>query len=215
MPVPGHKPDCETYIYKITCPDCGQLVWLFGCSCGSKVFFNEIGPPWPRHADTCWKYQIRLLLQEGKSPDQIKALIYVASSQNGDVISDEVKNYLQKISFSGSLLKNEILPSTNYTDICGTLKEIHQCNIFKRLDIPHNIFMERVLGRFGNRALSELVVQSPATRNNMIDQWTFLVETVEVDGYNLCPGMTVFATLIGERIFDGAMYWVADSIDWK
>lgn len=58
-------------------------------------------------------------------------------------------------------------------------------------------------------------VQSPAAHNNMIDQWTFLVETVEVDGYNLRPGMTVFATLIGERIFDRAMYWVADSIDWK
>ncbi len=35
-----------------TCPVCGQLVYFYANASGSRVFFDEIGPPWPKHPCT-------------------------------------------------------------------------------------------------------------------------------------------------------------------
>lgn len=49
--VPTHGPDCETGTRPADCPTCGQQVFYFSCTCGSGVFFDALGPPWPIHQD--------------------------------------------------------------------------------------------------------------------------------------------------------------------
>ena len=49
--VPTHGPDCETRTWPTGCPTCGQQVFYFSCTCGSGVFFDALGPPWPIHRD--------------------------------------------------------------------------------------------------------------------------------------------------------------------
>lgn len=44
MAVPNHGSGCVTKTYPITCKKCNQDVFYFSCSCGSKVFFDEIEP---------------------------------------------------------------------------------------------------------------------------------------------------------------------------
>lgn len=34
------------------CPVCGQLVYFYANESGSRVYFDEIGPPWPKHPCT-------------------------------------------------------------------------------------------------------------------------------------------------------------------
>jgi hypothetical protein len=34
------------------CPVCGRPVYFFANSAGSRVFFDELGPPWPKHPCT-------------------------------------------------------------------------------------------------------------------------------------------------------------------
>lgn len=34
------------------CPECGALVFFYQNASGSKVFFDDIGPPWPKHPCT-------------------------------------------------------------------------------------------------------------------------------------------------------------------
>src|SRR5690606_17686842 len=37
------------------CPHCKEPVFFFSCDCGSKVFFDDLGDPWPIHdCDTSW-----------------------------------------------------------------------------------------------------------------------------------------------------------------
>ena len=49
--VPTHGPGCETTTWPTDCPTCGQPVFYFSCTCGSGVFFDALGPPWPIHRD--------------------------------------------------------------------------------------------------------------------------------------------------------------------
>lgn len=41
--------DCVSKTFPIRCKICGKEVFYYSCTCGSKVFFDELGPPWPKH----------------------------------------------------------------------------------------------------------------------------------------------------------------------
>ncbi len=64
------------------CPTCKKDIFYFECSCGSRVFFDKLGPPWPVH--DC-EY----------SPKPDNALIYIKQGmekvkldQHSDAIAD-------------------------------------------------------------------------------------------------------------------------------
>jgi len=49
MSVPTHGPFCQTLIYDTVCWSCQEEIYVFQCSCGSVVLFDECNPPWPKH----------------------------------------------------------------------------------------------------------------------------------------------------------------------
>ena len=51
--VPTHGPWCTARTWPTDCSICGQEVFYFSCGCGSEVFFDQLGRPWPihRHGD--------------------------------------------------------------------------------------------------------------------------------------------------------------------
>lgn len=40
--------------YRIKCRGCGQLVFFYRNQAGSRVFFDSLGAPWPKHGCTAW-----------------------------------------------------------------------------------------------------------------------------------------------------------------
>jgi DNA-directed RNA polymerase subunit RPC12/RpoP len=50
LPAPTHGPGCETLFFRpARCQDCNQIVYFWGCSCGSRVLFDATEKPWPKH----------------------------------------------------------------------------------------------------------------------------------------------------------------------
>ncbi|CAA9367467.1 MAG: hypothetical protein AVDCRST_MAG93-8094, partial [uncultured Chloroflexia bacterium] len=50
MGAPTHKPGCETLFFRpARCQPCDQIVYFWGCSCGSRVLFDSTEKPWPKH----------------------------------------------------------------------------------------------------------------------------------------------------------------------
>jgi len=46
---PTHGWWCNARTYPTRCRHCGAKVFYFSCDCGSKVFFDSLGWPWPVH----------------------------------------------------------------------------------------------------------------------------------------------------------------------
>lgn len=44
-----HGPYCNSITFPTRCRFCGSEVFFFSCDCGSRVFFDELGYPWPIH----------------------------------------------------------------------------------------------------------------------------------------------------------------------
>ena len=40
---------CNTKTFPTNCRYCSQRIFFFSCDCHSRVFFDELGPPWPIH----------------------------------------------------------------------------------------------------------------------------------------------------------------------
>lgn len=51
MAVPNHNFYCQTWMYKTSCWSCATEIFVFQCSCGSAVLFNNDRPPFDEH--TC------------------------------------------------------------------------------------------------------------------------------------------------------------------
>ena len=60
MPHPFHGSNCSTRTYPWRCPECAARVFVFCCSCGSWVMFDDLGPPWPKHS--CFDHRYRQLV---------------------------------------------------------------------------------------------------------------------------------------------------------
>lgn len=44
-----HGDWCRSRTWPTKCPSCRDPVFFFSCNCGSKVFFDSLGSPWPEH----------------------------------------------------------------------------------------------------------------------------------------------------------------------
>jgi hypothetical protein len=52
-----HGHHCSNGVWKTKCPECGERVYYWSCSHGSKVFFDSLGPDWLKHDCLCHRQQ--------------------------------------------------------------------------------------------------------------------------------------------------------------
>jgi hypothetical protein len=97
MPVPNHRENCQTIMYYTRCPFCRKKVYYFACSCGSKVFFELNKPPWYPHEKRCWRYLIRIMIEDGYPENYIIDLIEKYASDKGEIIPKDVKQEINKM----------------------------------------------------------------------------------------------------------------------
>jgi hypothetical protein len=75
MSVPSHGPLCRKIrCYPTVCPTCGEEVYFYKCSCGSKVYFDELSLDWPKHECITENYQEPNTIDEIK--DCYKVILY-------------------------------------------------------------------------------------------------------------------------------------------
>ena len=63
-----HGSWCKARTWPTTCLSCETRVWYFSCECGSRVFFDELGVPWPIHdCETSWLRDIARVIESDGS----------------------------------------------------------------------------------------------------------------------------------------------------
>ena len=215
MPVPTHREDCHTMIWRTNCPDCNKPVWFFSCSCGSKVFFETKGFPWTHHADNCPIYNIRLMLESGTSAAQIRKLLESQAAHQNTNLPSLVEEFLSKNGAVGKPIFKEVLPDNESVFVQGIVKSVNPINLFKRLNINENEITRKLMGPFASEENFEVVLQEiPTAKKNTILFWKFLIPVADIKGYGFRPGLTVDVELSAQQVFEEDAFWVATQIDW-
>ena len=171
--IPTHGIYCYTKTYPTNCPTCSQNVFYFSCSCGSKVFFDDLGSPWPIHY--CKKLEIVNSITLFKGSEYLtdieirRRIMEFARSRNFEIdeiameaIEEELGKHNNKLSFyDANLEKLE-------EDISGSIISINkEININKLLGVQKNSYLEKALlgDLFGKKIIEYKIREKPDKSN--------------------------------------------------
>ncbi|HNO29939.1 MAG TPA: hypothetical protein PKN15_14195 [Chitinophagales bacterium] len=172
MGVPTHDSSCITFIKNTHCGRCGQSVYYFQCSHGSKVFFETIGYPWRPHFcdfdvidDT-----IEELLTQGYSEKEILNIIYKKG------VPDEAKREVIEDKLGRKTNKQIIKEISNLGDewiLSGKVISVNpKVNLLKRLNISLDDNLKRSLaGDLAIHMYDEIILRSKPDKRNIVNEY--------------------------------------------
>jgi hypothetical protein len=139
-------------------------VFFFMCNHGSKVFFDALGDPWPRHEDSCIPYQIRLTRSvTGMSSAQVRRLIETEAQQRGIAIPSLTQEHLDQIKYAETRRPTTVRlkPGDGPKQLAGFLANVNQrVNFFKRYGYPDNAIGRGLLGSLATKPFVELTIRT-------------------------------------------------------
>ena len=164
MSVPTHGLGCHTRTFPTKCRHCGDDVFFFSCSCGSRVFFDELGPPWPVHdckfsrSDQRWALgrtrtkrgdgSVRVEISDGVTATRPAERPRQIWNIHSSVVEAEERNARSREDDP-----IEMVPpgAERTTDVIGVIREIdHHVDAYQRLDVPPTPIGKALLNVLGS-----------------------------------------------------------------
>jgi hypothetical protein len=218
MPVPTHREDCVTKIWPTTCPECGEDVYFFSCTCGSKVYFDLPHPPWNPHENRCIPYLIRYLTEEEHiSGLRVRQIVEEYSRTSGIPIPPDIHRRLVALENKGKtgIVINKVAPTNKECDIVGKIIEVKwQVNFIKRLRYSDNAIGRGLLGKLVKDSYVEVTIrEDPDEETRYCNQYEFFVPLKIFEQSGLKQGARAFAVLNPHIVPGGQCIWLANTIE--
>ena len=162
-----HGAWCGARTWPTRCPSCAGPVYFFMCNCGSKVFFDELGPPWPMHdCDTSWTRKLRRTTDKsGKITVHFGPGITVSRppmifAVDEGIISGLARRKRKRTPDPIIAIEPKRQESRA---IVGVLREIaRSASPIKAFRFDHNIMGHALLGPIGAQPVGKIAVHAPA-----------------------------------------------------
>lgn len=217
MPVPTHRDDCKTKTFSTSCPDCGNKVYYFSCSCGSKVFFDLPYPPWNPHENSCIPYLLRYMIEVEHVPEaQIRSIVEEYSQTLGIPIPADVRRRLDEIDrrSSNRLTVIEVHAETQSVPAMGIIMSVSsQVNFFRRFNYTDNAMGRGLLGKLVRDSYVELVIREDADEDHQCRQFRVFQRLADFRRTGLGQNSRVIAFLSPHQIPDGRKIWLVEKIE--
>ena len=205
-----------TKTWQTACPDCAKRVFFFSCTCGSKVFFDQLGAPWPHHEDVCVGHLVRVLRNaDGLSFAQIERRLEDEAERRGAVVPANVRTLMRTLNFreTGAPTILDLTPGVEKRDFVGTVMVINRVNLFKRLEVPDNAISRKILVPYLAEEHVMMVV-----RGNVNDHTGFagqveaLAKKAMVDEKGIRRG-TVLTVSLEPKIIGRERLWIVQDLE--
>ena len=221
-----HGVYCKTKTFPLKCKYCQQQIFFFSCDCGSRVLFDELGPPWPMHycgtpnpnpapyqpsnvgAPSGVNIYRRSHYSSGLLPGLQSAADFIAP--------DVVKRVKESQNMARDTFPIEPIGSTN-AEIIGIVRELSRPNLARRHGLDRNsVGFSQLADIIGDADPVQLTVQVDELPNNpgAIDYsgYTFLSPR-NPDARNLTRGAVISASLTPQETLSGIKFWLARKIE--
>jgi len=210
MPVPTHGPWCHTRTWPTSCPTCGASVFFFSCSCGSKVFFDDLGTPWPIHlCDTSWTRSLkRTTSPDGKTVVELFPGTTVTRLPEDFAVDESV------IAFAVSLKEWSapivaIQPSGEVEPVFGVLRElIPRRDAMKVYRLPDTAVSRAILGPLASGEWGQITIHSPQSDGVVLASYTAWIPSAWLADSRVIKGLTIGALLQPLAILGRDSVWV-------
>lgn len=207
-PIHGHW--CGSRVFPAKCRYCGQKIFIFTCDCGSRILFNELGYPWPKHS--CSEYQITRYGSE-------KALVSGGYSSLHELAIDAIDPEFQehvrrKKDWSAPIVK--ISPNDNNDQqVSGIVREVtHRIDPFKKLKIAKGSLGAFQLEKTLPDEISQITVHAGGIGDDQIESYTFWVSRKLFDKKEMAKGRVIYLHLKSIQPLGLDAFWLAEEIQF-
>lgn len=214
MPIPKHDITCNSRATKMRCNYCGASVWYFSCTCGSKVFFEDLGWPWPIHY--CQEYRIRkdleMLVDIDKMTNQeIYDVIVKRERTTGTEIDDSILQIVESVvgKRKSKLSIDKVQPELEETEISGKVMEFNNpINIYTKLGYDAaNEMSNKLLGRLGSRKWAYARIRSNSDKRNRCLEVEVMIDVKYLGKYPIRINDSILGIAKGE-VHSKGIVWV-------
>lgn len=215
---PAHGPWCNTRTWPTKCPGCSGPVFFFSCNCGSRVFFDELGPPWPIHdCDTSWTRKLkRTTDKSGRITVALgKGITVIRNPDSFEIEKPTINRALQaKKAQKPDILVPVEPESKSVRSIVGVLREItHVVCPFKKYRLEDTKMGRAMLGSLGKQKVGRITVHVPLVTKTQSESFTLWIPSALIADSRITRGLTVSLALEGIAVHESGYVWFSDEFE--
>lgn len=209
---------CNSVTWPTKCPSCGDSVFFFQCDCESKVFFDELGPPWPIHdCDTSWaRNRPRTRDSSGAIIVEISPGITVRRApDNFSIASDTLSRARRYTQQRDPIVAINPNPDSGPVIVVGLLREEKiEVDIVTSLRLPSNSSMvSAFLGPLAKGRWGKVTIHRQSSNEDVIQSYTAWVASEMLANSRHLKGVTVMATLSAFSVPQVGIFWICEDYE--
>lgn len=188
-------------------------MFYFTCDCGCKVFFDELGAPWPKHQ--CRGYLNSLIETYGR--EVIERGMAVMMMTPGIERSDEIqvqqahKQDVQQPASKNIIRRDPVHGARE--DVVGIVRElIDGVNVFKRLGASDRPFSRAILGPLAKTQCVQITIHTGALASTDNHSYTFLVDKQLLMQQSIVKGALIRCQLRSLVVPGWTPIWICDRV---
>ena len=219
---------CNSRTFPTTCKHCGEKVFYFSCDCGSKLFFDKLGYPWPQHR--CGGFvQARTVSRLGATDLSGSMLSYLGiedAKRISQLIDDSIEREYAVALQKAQSAKGEVKQQSSWTlrqdayDGCETSETgrivavHHDADILKKAGIQAGAIGASRLGKFVEMPLVQMTIHTGALGEDPEDNcsFTFFVDALTVSRHRIARGSIAHVKLRGIVINSKYPIWICENL---
>lgn len=214
-----HGDWCGTRTWPTRCPTCATPVYFFMCNCGCKVFFDELGPPWPLHdCDTSWTRNLKKTTdRSGRITVELAPGISITRPPERDFGIDDTLAARARASSKAQKPDPFVAVEPRGEKsrlIIGVVREVaHDANPIKAMKLPDTVMAHAMLGPIGAQAVGRLTIHAPSPAGGPQESITTWIPTALLSDSRIVRGITVAARVEGIHVAKFGYTWFCDEFE--
>jgi hypothetical protein len=181
------------------------------CNCGSKVFFDSLGDPWPRHdCHTSWARALPRTTSARGTTVQLSPHVSI-TRPSATFRAESVDRSVAR----GERRKREAIAAINpvggsVKEVVGVLRELtRSLGVIRALKLEDTSMTHALLGPLGGQPMGRITIHQ-SSEPGYFESFTCWIPSELVEDPRLKRGLTVVAVLEALALPDGRRVWFCD-----
>ena len=216
-----HGEWCGTKTWPTSCPSCSARVFYFSCNHGSKVFFDELGSPWPVHdCEKSWARGLtRFTDTNGDTVVELKPGITVTRSFSEPASFKVEQSIISKAQpAKRKKAPDPIVPIEPERELSeshiGIIREITlSVDPVRAFSMADTAMGRASLRSIGKQQMGKITVHVPYLIEDYIESFTSWIPTELLQEQRIRRGVTVALDLRRLQIVGRGYTWFCDSLE--
>lgn len=203
-----HGMMCGSRTWPTKCPTCREEVFFFSCTCGSKVFFDELGAPWPVHSCFAQKQKSLVDSVASEAISMVESTIDPTSRRWRERIDESFAQTIRQRRERSTLdpIVHMAPKRGPARQLVGVLREWQQAaNPFKEFRLPDTAMSRAMLGPLGNGPVAKLTIHVPSADPEVESYTLWLPRSLITTPCE--NGLTITASVCMRSAGPGHVWW--------